>query len=128
MLIGNSRRESVICPLLLVVVLCGYQIYQFLKLVYDLFKPTEFRPLYSYYLIYNLVFISKYLWKFNCKPQHRYLVPCVHIILYLEIVGRISVYENEKMFCTLCVKFPDLTTRSIKKRSIKNNNHKPAKM
>jgi len=37
-----SRRESVISPLLLVVVLCGYQIYQFLKLVYDLFKP-EFR-------------------------------------------------------------------------------------
>ena len=42
MLIGTSRRESVINPLLLVVVLCGYQIYQFLKLVYDLFKP-EFR-------------------------------------------------------------------------------------
>ena len=38
MLIGTSRRESVISPLLLVVVLCGYQIYQFLKLVYDLFK------------------------------------------------------------------------------------------
>jgi hypothetical protein len=42
MLIGTSRRESVINPLLLVVVLCEYQIYQFLKLVYDLFKP-EFR-------------------------------------------------------------------------------------
>jgi hypothetical protein len=42
MLIGTTRRESVISPLLLVVVLCGYQIYQFLKLVYDLFKP-EFR-------------------------------------------------------------------------------------
>jgi len=42
MLIGTSRRESVISPLLLVVVLCGYQIYQFLKLVYDLFKP-DFR-------------------------------------------------------------------------------------
>ena len=42
LLIGISRRESVISPLLLVVVLCGYQIYQFLKLVYDLFKP-EFR-------------------------------------------------------------------------------------
>jgi len=37
MLIGISRQESVISPLLLVVVLCGYQIYQFLKLVYDLF-------------------------------------------------------------------------------------------
>jgi hypothetical protein len=42
MLIGTSRQESVISPLLLVVVLCGYQIYQFLKLAYDLFKP-EFR-------------------------------------------------------------------------------------
>ena len=42
MLIGTSHRESVISPLLLVVVLCGYQIYQFLKLVYNLFKP-EFR-------------------------------------------------------------------------------------
>jgi hypothetical protein len=42
MLIGTSRRESVISSLLLVVVLCGYQIYQFLKPVYDLFKP-EFR-------------------------------------------------------------------------------------
>ena len=41
MLIGTYRREST-SPLLLVVVLCGYQIYQFLKLVYDLFKP-EFR-------------------------------------------------------------------------------------
>jgi len=39
MLIGTSRRESVISPLLLVIVLCGYKIYQFLKLVYDLFKP-----------------------------------------------------------------------------------------
>ena len=38
MLIGTSRWESVIILLLLVVVLCGYQIYQFLKLVYDLFK------------------------------------------------------------------------------------------
>jgi hypothetical protein len=37
MLIGTSRRESVISLLLLAVVLCGYQIYQFLKLVYDLF-------------------------------------------------------------------------------------------
>ena len=37
MLIDISLRESVISPLLLVVVLCGYQIYQFLKLVYDLF-------------------------------------------------------------------------------------------
>jgi hypothetical protein len=27
-----------------------------------------------------------------------------------EKVGRISMYENEKMFCTLCVKFPDLTS------------------
>ena len=26
-----------------------------------------------------------------------------------EIVGRISMYKNEKLFCTLCVKFPDLT-------------------
>jgi hypothetical protein len=42
MLISTSRRESVISPLLLVVVLCGYQIYQFLKLVYDLFK-LEYR-------------------------------------------------------------------------------------
>jgi hypothetical protein len=39
MLIGTSRRESVVSPLLLVVVLCDYQIYQFLKLVFDLFKP-----------------------------------------------------------------------------------------
>ena len=42
LLIGISRQESVISPLLLVVVFSGYQIYQFLKLVYDLFKP-EFR-------------------------------------------------------------------------------------
>jgi len=41
MLIGISRGERVIhvSPLLLVVVLCGYQIYQFLKPVYNLFKP-----------------------------------------------------------------------------------------
>jgi hypothetical protein len=39
MLIGTSRRESVVSPSLLVVVLCDYQIYQFLKLVFDLFKP-----------------------------------------------------------------------------------------
>jgi len=39
MLISTSHRESVISPLLLDVVLCDYQIYQFLKLVYDLFKP-----------------------------------------------------------------------------------------
>ena len=42
MLISTSHRESVISPLLLVVVLCGYKIYQFLKLVYDLFK-LEYR-------------------------------------------------------------------------------------
>jgi len=42
MLIDISRWESVISPLLLLVVLSVYQIYQFLKLVYDLFKP-EFR-------------------------------------------------------------------------------------
>ena len=29
MLIGSSRRKSVLSPLLLVVVLCGYKIYQF---------------------------------------------------------------------------------------------------
>ena len=34
-------------------------------------------------------------------------------------------YENEKMLCTLCVKFPDLTRSPKEKRSIKNNNHKP---
>jgi hypothetical protein len=33
----DIMRESVISLSLLVVVLCGYQIYQFLKLVYDLF-------------------------------------------------------------------------------------------
>ena len=38
-MISTSSRESVISPLLLVFVLCGYQIYQFLKRVYDLFKP-----------------------------------------------------------------------------------------
>jgi hypothetical protein len=41
MLIGTSRREGVISLLLLVVVLCGYQIYQFLKLVYDLLYPPQ---------------------------------------------------------------------------------------
>jgi hypothetical protein len=41
MLIGTSCRESVISLLLLVVILCGYQIYQFLKLVYYLFFLTK---------------------------------------------------------------------------------------
>jgi len=41
MMIGTSCRESVISLSLLVVVLCGYQIYQFLKLVYDLFFLTK---------------------------------------------------------------------------------------
>ena len=44
MLIGTSRQESVISLLLFIVVLHSYQIYQFLKLVYDLFKP-EFHML-----------------------------------------------------------------------------------
>ena len=39
MLTSTSIRENVASPLLLVVLLCGYQIYQFLKLAYDLFKP-----------------------------------------------------------------------------------------
>jgi hypothetical protein len=30
------------------------------------------------------------------------------------------VNKNEKMLCTLCVKFPNLTTRSVKKDKNKN--------
>jgi hypothetical protein len=43
MLIGTSRRESVICPLLLVVVLCGYQIYEFEigKMIMAMMAPTK---------------------------------------------------------------------------------------
>ena len=49
MLIGTSRRESVICPLLLVVVLCGYQIYEFemsLRFILSLNSVCKGRKLY----------------------------------------------------------------------------------
>jgi hypothetical protein len=49
MLIGISCRESVICPLLLVVVLCGYQIYEFemsLRFILSLNSVCKGRKLY----------------------------------------------------------------------------------
>jgi hypothetical protein len=49
MLIGTSGRESVICPLLLVVVLCGYQIYEFemsLRFILSLNSICKGRKLY----------------------------------------------------------------------------------
>ena len=74
MLIGTSHRESAICSLLLVVVLCGYQIYEFqmgLRFILSLNSLCKGVKLYLHEVPDINIVVCNPLW-FTMSNLHRY--------------------------------------------------------
>ena len=96
MLICTSRRESVICLLPLVVVLCGYQIYEFqigLRFILSLNSACKGIKLYLHEVLDSDIVVCNPLW-FTMSNLHRYF----EIKYYREIRAKKSLVEVDFTF------------------------------